>query len=277
MTRRLALLVTLVALGGASCLAIDEAPAEAADPGTEDPAGKLDGNGNLDGWTTFATGIAHRSTDAGDGVFIAYGGYGATSVHVQAWTEALRAARLDELGLGHLYAVKGPRDAGYNARELPNSKVTARLLEEHAAAGRIVVVAHSSGAYVAHELLAQLRNRDAAVLGRVSYFNLDGGDGGLPADTIAALATMRFVYARHPAVGLSRNGWLMQADGERFAPQGAAAIAIDGSESGCATRNCLHDVVITSRPHDPSRFNVALDYTDFDDRPVTVAYLPDPP
>ena len=273
MTPALRLCLCLSLLGGAGCAADPDDPT-AVEEQPAGPGGKADGAGDLDGWSTFATGIAQKSTGAGDGVFIAYGGYGATTVHVEAWVEALAAARLDEIGLGHLYAVKGPRDAGYDARELPNSKLTARLLAEHAGS-RVVVVAHSSGTYVAHELLAQLAARDEAALRNVSYFDLDGGDAGLPADTIAALATMRFVYASDPEVGLSRNGGLMQADGERFAPQGAAAIAIDGSAAGCATRDCLHDVLITSRPHEPSRFNVALDYTDFEGRPVTAAYLDD--
>ena len=277
MTHRLEVLVVLLAVGGVGCVGLDTDPADTPEVVAEEEDGKLDGAGNLDGWSTFQTGMAHRSTEAGDGVFIAYGGYGATSLHVQSWIEALRAARLDAMSFGHLYAVKGPRDAGYNARELPNSKLTAQLLEEHAAASRIVIVAHSSGCYPAHEILAQLRRKDATVLGKVSYFDLDGGDAGLPADTIEALAAMRFVYARDPDVGVSRNGWLMESDGERFAAQGAKSIAIDASEAGCATRNCLHDAVITSRPHDPDRFNVALDYTDFHGRSVVTAYLADVP
>jgi hypothetical protein len=35
----------------------------------------------------------------------------------------------------------------------------------------------------------------------------------------------------------------------------------------------LHDVVITQKPHNPATYNLALDYTDFVDRPVTTAYL----
>ena len=36
---------------------------------------------------------------------------------------------------------------------------------------------------------------------------------------------------------------------------------------------CLHDVVITHRPHDHETFDLADDYTDFANRPVTTEYL----
>ena len=37
---------------------------------------------------------------------------------------------------------------------------------------------------------------------------------------------------------------------------------------------CLHDVLITHRPHDPSTFDLARDYTDFASRPITMSKCP---
>ena len=57
--------------------------------------------------------------------------------------------RLKQLGVGHIFAVKGPRDAGYNAAEVGNSKLAAKLVaggNESLAkkAPFIFIAAHSS-------------------------------------------------------------------------------------------------------------------------------------
>jgi hypothetical protein len=243
--------------------------AAACSPHGADPNGEAADTSatNLDGWEDVSFGIA-RNASAGTGTtaLVVYGGFGAQPAHTQSWAAALAAARGTDLELGTLYAVRGPHDALYTGHEIGNRTLAAELTRT--APERIVVVAHSSGAFVAHELLGAL---DTDTRGRTSYFNLDGGTNGLTQPIVNSLQAMSFVFASDPAVGLSRNGAFMKASAKTFA--GSHAVEVVATGSGCMTSNCLHDALITSRPHDPQTFNVALGYTDFDGREVRVSYF----
>lgn len=239
----------------------------------------LVGNGKADGeaWASVGYGVAYTRVNTGDGVLIAYGGYSAKLAYSGAWAVELVNARLGEEGVGHVYAVKGPKDAGYNAREIGNSKLRAHLAENVATDAPIYAVAHSSGAFVAHELLGQLdRARDEATLARIAYANLDGGGTGLGTRIVEALAATLFVYAKDPtlASGRSRNHGSMTSLANAYAPVGQL-FEVTVPNTGCANGAgwCLHDVVITHAPHDPWSYDLARDYTDFEGRPVTTEYL----
>ena len=253
----------LGALAAAACSAPPDAPSDAT--GEEAQT-------NLAGWTDVSRGISGRAigngagSGAGTAVLVVYGGCGARFEHSEAWADALVAARGEALDLGHVYASKGPEDALYRARELGNTALAARIAASPPSA--VYVLAHSSGSFVAHELLAKL---PVDVLAHTHYFDLDGGQDGLTLGIARGLAALTFVYANDPGVGLSRNGAFMRA----LAPQyhGAKAFVVDAADSGCATSNCLHDTMITNHPHNRQTFDVADDYTDFAGRVVTSAYL----
>jgi len=139
------------------------------------------------------------------------------------------------------------------------------------------VVAHSSGSYVAHELLEQLEAAGTnAALARISYADHDGGGTGLSDSIVAALGHIAFVYAHDPtlAAGLSHNSSTAIALAADYAPK-ATSFEVTVPATGCYSGAswCLHDVLITHRPHDPSTFDLALDYTDFAGRPITTEYL----
>lgn len=226
-------------------------------------------------WATFATGIAARATGLGGGgprdLVVVYGGYGATSLHVRALTDALFARALAARGVGWLVAVKGPDDPRYLSRaDIANSALAAELARP-GAYGSVTLLAHSSGAYVAEELLGQLAPTPAAsgALGRVRYYVLDGAARDL-APHRAALGYLRFVYAKDGAL-LSRNAAAMQS---AAATAGLAPFEVQAAGSGCAAADCLHDAVIIGRPWSPTTFDVARDYTQFSaDRPVVTSYL----
>ncbi len=235
-------------------------------------AGKADGA--LANWTAIGTGVIYQRVNAGDGIVIAYGGYTARLVDSAAWATELVDQELGAAGVGHIYAVKGPADAAYAAREIANSKLRAHLATL-AGDAPIVVVAHSSGAFVAHELLAQLDAAAATTtLARIRYADLDGGGSGLTDDIVGSLGGIEFVYARDPAAGLSRNSSVMQSLADTYAPA-ATAFEVTVAQTGCnqGASWCLHDVVITHRPHNPTSYDLARDYTDFANRPVTTEYL----
>ncbi len=251
-----------------------------------DDYGELDDLDNLDAmdgkadgassWLTVGTGVAYQQVNTGHAILIAYGGYTAKLSHSAAWASELVDQKLGAADVGHIFAVRGPADPAYAAREIANTKLRAQLATFDDGSAPIFVVAHSSGAYVAHELFAQLKSASPTLLPRISYANLDGGGSGLSDALVSALGTVTFVYARDPTLGsgLSRNASTMISLGNAYAPH-ATSFAVTVPETGCSSGAgwCLHDVVITHRPHDPSTFDLARDYTDFVDRPVTTEYF----
>ncbi len=227
-------------------------------------------------WSEIGLGVSYAQVNTGHAILIAYGGYSAKLAYSAAWATELVDAKLGAGGVGHVYAVKGPQDASYSAKEIANSKLRAHLATLPADAP-IYIVAHSSGSFVAHELLEQLASAgDTAVLGRIAYANLDGGSSGLTRGIVAALDKITFVYAQDPSLssGLSQNASSAIAMGMTYAMYGTSqkvVVPMTGCANGAGW--CLHDVLITHRPHNPQSYNLALDYTDFVNRPVTTEYL----
>lgn len=279
---RFVILLTLVACG------TDDDELELDDADQLDELAALGGKADGLEWTSIGNGVVYQRVNAGDGIVIAYGGYTARLVHSTAWASELVDARLGAAGVGHIYAVKGPAQASYAAREIGNSKLRAHLATLGSDAP-VYVVAHSSGSFVAHELLQQLHAAGHTdTLARIAYANLDGGGSGLSQAIAGELGALELVYAKDPTLarGLSQNSSTAIALGVAYASH-ATTFAVTIPDTGCASGAgwCLHDVVITHRPHNPNMFDVARDYSDFEGRPVTTEYLepllppedPDPP
>ena len=235
--------------------------------------GKADAAGS---WTMVGTGVAYQQVNTGHAIVIAYGGYSARLSDSGAWAMELVDEKLGAADVGHIFAVRGPADPAYAAREIANTKLRAKLATFYDGSAPIYVVAHSSGSYVAHELFGQLRNATPAMLTRIAYADLDGGGSGLTNAIVSSLAHAEFVYARDPLLGsgLSKNSGTAIALANAYAPH-ATVFEVRVPSTGCYSGAgwCLHDVVITHRPHNPSTFDLARDYTDFVNRPVTTEYL----
>ena len=146
----------------------------------------------------------------------------------------------------------------------------------------MIVVAHSSGTYVADELLRFVRDGYAGVppetTAKIALFNLDGG-GVSSGALLRSLRSAHFVYACDPLIErCSHNAGAMQALGEEHADLGGA-LAVDARGSGCSRQHsgglwCLHDTVVTTRPHNPTSYDLRRDYTMFTDgRAVVTSYL----
>ena len=235
-------------------------------------------------WNTAAEvgfGVARKDSQnpLGNNAFIGYGGYDVTLDEACAWTTALYHATLRSRGVRHLYCVKGPADPSYSTLEIGNSKLAAHLVTRVDATSTFVLVAaHSSGSFVAHEVLAQLANGldpSEVTLDRVVYFDLDGGQSGLTATSVARLKRAYFVSARNAVTGTNApNHASMQALGATYANKGGF-LELDGSAAGCASGAtwCMHMVPILTKPHNPNAADASLDYTDFLGRPVTTAYI----
>lgn len=232
-------------------------------------------------WKTGANvgyGVASKDTEnpLGNSMFIGYAGYAVDLASAEAWVTALYEATLRARGVRRIWAVQGPADPTYSQLEIGNSKIAAALVPLVDADTHFILVAgHSSGSFVAHELLDQLATgadpkdvtKDAIV-----YFDLDGG-GGI---TQAAIDRLRKAYfvGSHDGSTLSPNHADMEALGEEYASKGGFWDN-DASGSGCdpGAEWCVHVTLINTKPHDKTNADATLDYSDFASRPVCTSYI----
>jgi hypothetical protein len=234
------------------------------------------------GWRTVGAGVSCRDTGRTHvyGTFIAYGGWGVKEAWARAWVDEVYRTALTQRGIRYLCAVRGPAEVDYAGREIGNTALATRFLAQPR--GLVIVAAHSSGSFVAHELFAELEAmgpRGAALLGRVVYYDLDGGESGLTPDIVSHLRRAYFVYADDSTTGTrSANAATMIALGTQYADKGGV-LEVNAARSGCkaGAKWCLHDALVTERPHNPETFDLEQDYQGFlPDRPAAVAYLAAP-
>jgi hypothetical protein len=231
------------------------------------------------GWQPVGAGVSCRDTGrtGAYATFVAYGGWGVRESWARSWVDEVYRTALKHRGVRYLCAVRGPASVDYAGREIGNAALAMLLLSRPR--GLVIVAAHSSGSFVAHELLGELEGMDpegAALLGRTVYYDLDGGESGLTPEIITHLRRAYFVYAEDSTTGTrSANAATMIALGMRYADQGGV-LAVNASRSGCraGAKWCLHDALVTERPHNPDTFDLEQDYQGFlPNRPAAVAYL----
>lgn len=228
-------------------------------------------------------GVARKDSEnpKGESVFIGYGGFGATLEATEAWVTALYEASLKAHGVRYVYAVQGPADVYYAGKEIGNSKIVAHMLTQLGATDAFVlVVGHSSGTYVAHELLGQLEgglDPNGLTDQRVVYFNLDGASGGLTQPIVDRLRNAYFVAAYDSTtLTTSPNYLTATSTGATYASKGGY-LEIEAQEAGCAAGAvwCLHMVPIITLPHNAYAATIPPDYDDFEGRPVATSYIED--
>jgi hypothetical protein len=216
-------------------------------------------------------GVAFKDTKnpGGENLFIGYAGYRVSLASAQAWVEGLHQGSPAARGVRYLWAVQGPNDHTYSNLEIGNSKIVATMLPLVGPRTRFVlVVGHSSGSFVAHELLGRLAggmDPQGVTAGRVVYFNLDGGASGLTTRSVGRLRHAYFVAAHDRTTGTdSPRRATMRLLGAAYASAGAYWEA-DASDSGCheGAQWCVHDALIATRPRTPTSTSAQLDDSDF--------------
>jgi hypothetical protein len=238
---------------------------------TSSPEASTDSTVTGGTWSPVSFGVTTKDTGGGANIVIAYGGYTATDADSQAWVTQLTTVRLAQLGVGHLYAVRGPEDADYAAREIGNSELAAALATQATSASYVVVIAHSSGGFVADELFTFA---SANVLAKIAYFNLDGGSWALTDALVASMKGVYFCNAHDAVAGSSENTSSDESLHAEFAASHAFTVDADGSGCDVGAGWCLHDTLIINHPHDPTTYDLALDYTDFTgSRQVVSSYI----
>ena len=135
----------------------------------------------------------------------------------------------------------------------------------------IIVIAHSSGAAVAGELLTEA---PPEVLSKITYFGLDG-TGSMSNALVAKMKAVFFVYGKDSVAGESANAFSMKTAHGEFPASHLFMVDADGSHCVKNASRCLHDTLITTWPHNPNDYNLHLDYQDFTGRQVVTSYVDD--
>jgi hypothetical protein len=216
-------------------------------------------------------GVTTKDTGTGNDIVIAYGGYTATDADSQAWVTEMTSVRLAQLDVGHMYAVRGPKDPDYSSREIGNSELATALATQAMASNHVIVIAHSSGGFVADELFTFA---DPSVIAKIAYFNLDGGSWALTDALVGSMRGVYFCNAHDSVAGDSENTSSDESLHSMFPASHFFTVDADGSGCDVGAGWCLHDTLITTHPHDPTTFDLALDYTDFTGgRQVVTSYI----
>jgi len=232
-------------------------------------------------WNTIDSGILYSAVKSknNQSIFLAFGGWTAKAEWTSIWAENLYAVKLKKLKIAHLFAVKGPKNSLYKDREINNRKLAEKILgilksQKISSKIQIILVAHSSGAYVAHEFLNTLFALDSAngyknTKDKISYFNLDGGIGikeydwtSLQIDYIQHFKAIYGVYAFDSNTGIyspNKDEMLeLQTLGKNCFP-----LELNASNCGCIKKWCVHETLIITKPHNINTFDLEKDYTDF--------------
>ncbi len=262
-----------------------DAAAPSKDASTKDGATAPEPDIDAIPWQTGAAignGVAHKSTQnpRGTSAAILYAGYNVDLAAARGWATAVYRAELRDRGVSELWAVQGPNVPTYANQEIGNSKIAALLVTKVTAASKFVLVlGHSSGSFVAHELLGQLESGldpSNVTANRIVYFDLDGGSSGLTGAIVARLRKAYFVSPFDKATGTQGfNTGTMESLGGSYASAGGF-FTIDASGSGCnaGANECVHVSLVNAHPHNPAKADPAADYGMFDSaHPVEVGYL----
>jgi hypothetical protein len=241
-------------------------------------------------WVKIGNGINYGVTNnqSGNDIAVVFGGWQSKQQWVNKWCEELYKDRLKDFGVQHLLSVKGPDDVCYKTKEI-DIKTLAEFVKNIIYAtyfiDRVIVIAHSSGSFVANEFLNTMYGtngiaRDSFYVNKVHYFNLDGGIGGnecgVSIDT-SVIRHIRKIYAvavyDSSSNSYSANFETMKELSEFYGDK-SELVLINLNQSDCKDKWCLHDALIITKPHNPKKYDLEKDYQMFDEsRKVQTEYL----
>jgi hypothetical protein len=233
-------------------------------------------------WFKIGNGVQYAYTEnkKGNDILVVIGGWRAKQDWVNKWSSELYNSKLSEYGVKHILSVKGPDEVCNKNQEI-NIKSLAEYIRNIIYAtyyiDKVIIVAHSSGSFVANELLNYLYGKsgiatDSFYVNKVYYFNLDGGIGddecgvSLEEQTIKNIVKIYAVAAFDSSSQIySSNYETMKTLSELYGDK-SEMIVINANNTGCTDKWCLHDALIISKPHNPEMYDLEKDYTLFDDK-----------
>jgi hypothetical protein len=248
-----------------------------------DPVVAEAGRVNFDAipWVRLGRGIAMKDLgpNAGSNVFVGYSAWHVEVSSARTWVKTLWHSSLRDLRVRYVFAVRGPTDPGYRERrEIANGRIARKLATIVTGDAVVLVAAHSSGTYVAHDLFQRVLLSSASYFRnlrrRILYWNLDGGLTGLDPAIIARLRHVWFVWALNPLTHTrSANASAMLIGAERYR---ADLLQLDASQSRCYTNAvwCLHMTPIVSVPHNRATGSAHFDYSAFnEEHPLNLTWI----
>jgi hypothetical protein len=250
-------------------------------------------------WQYVGFGINYKTIDINDfssnNILITYAGYNVNQDQTQSWTERLLAKSIlsnSSIGIKHVYAVRGPKDSLYSAKEIENSKLITHLYSvvqnQQLAVNRVIIIAHSSGSFVADEFFHQLFNKlvlnpndgiYSALIRKIHFYNLDGATIPSRKDDLylkILFSKIHFVWSsKAPLKSMNADTMILAPAKYPNNENSINSIEIKANTSGCLNSRCLHNVVIIEDPWDVLNFDTAKDYTLFSSngREVQSEYL----
>lgn len=238
----------------------------------------------------------------GKNVLITMGGMGAKLKWVQKWTEELYKAKLKEFNIGMIIVVKGPVEEYYDSREIEIKKMTKRYVAEYKKYGfnETFLIVHSSGVFPAHQMFdflyiggddpnnKSMKMRRLEVLdpegitkNRITYIMLDG-ELGIPKGytlTEKMVKNLKKIYSfcavdaeTKTLSGMAKEAKMVK---NKF-PDKTVLYEYTAENSGCNrdAKWCVHETLITTRPHNPAGYDLEKDYQFFDStRKVVTGYM----
>jgi hypothetical protein len=139
----------------------------------------------------------------------------------------------------------------------------------------IIIIAHSSGSFVADELFGQLYAKYtanpadlvyASLNKRIAYYNLDGATTPSRMDDAyirKLFSSISFVWASYNSMSSMNSATMIAAPAKYSAGLGVRSVEVKAAQANCLNSKCLHDAVIIETPWDQINYNTALDYTLF--------------
>jgi len=220
-------------------------------------------------------------------ILICFAGWSVEQAWSENWAIKLWEAKLKDKGIGNLYAVKGPKDVLFESSEIATDSLAMHLKNllkeiERMDSLKIVVVAHSSGSFVAHHFFSILNTNPVwqHILGKITYYNLDGAiSSATPGTTLTKTLSNQLkeifaVYAFDETEKIASPNKNEMQKMVLLYPEKVTAIELKSNNSGCKDAWCVHDLLINAKPHDPNGFDLEKDYFEINEQhPVNVQYF----
>lgn len=238
----------------------------------------------------------------GKNVLITMGGMGAKLKWVQKWTEELYKSKLNEFDIGLIIIVKGPVEEYYDSREIDIKEMTKRFVAFYQEYGmkETFLIVHSSGVFPAHQMfdylylggddpiIKKMNMRKLEILdpegitkNKINYIMLDGEMGipkGYPLveGMVKNLKMVYSIYAVDAQTG-TESGMADEAKKvkDNFSEKTILHKYIaENSKCLPGAKWCVHETLITTRPHNPAKYDLKNDYQIFDStRKVVTGYM----
>ncbi|MBK7866503.1 MAG: hypothetical protein IPJ75_05665 [Ignavibacteriales bacterium] len=238
----------------------------------------------------------------GKNVLITMGGMGAKLKWVEKWTEELYKSKLMEFNIGLIIVVKGPVEEFYDSREIDIKEMTKRFVAAYQEydLNETFLIVHSSGVFPAHQMFdylylggddpitkkmnmrkLEILDPEGITKNKINYIMLDGELGipkgySLVEGMVKNLKQIYSFYAVDAQTG-TESGMAHEAKKVKTEFDDKTKLyKYIAKNSGCnpGAKWCVHETLITTRPHNPAKYDLEKDYQIFDStRKVVTGYM----